>query len=137
MLIFPALRRAIAYVPAIIWAALLVFIGGRSNVPRVESPLPLDKAAHFVMYGVLGALAVTGWKRAGRKPGLLLVLVLASLVGASDEVHQASVPGRSSEVADWIADTLGIAAAALLIRRFTQEKNTNVARDGIQNTSRG
>jgi VanZ family protein len=114
-------------VPAAVWAVILLSIGGRSTVPRVESPLPLDKAAHFVMYGVLGALAVTGWQRAGAKPRLLLVLVLASMVGASDEIHQATVPGRSPEVADWIADTLGIAAAALLILRFTRENHTNVA----------
>ena len=127
MLIFSPLRRVLAYVPAAVWAVLLILIGGRSTVPRVESPLPLDKAAHFVMYGVLGVLAVKGWERAGRSPRLLLVLVLASLVGAGDEVHQSTVPGRSAEVADWIADTLGIVAAALLILRITRENHTNVA----------
>jgi VanZ family protein len=114
-------------VPAAVWAAIVIFIGGRSNVPRVDSPLPVDKAAHFVMYGILGALAVRGWQRAGQKPRLLLILVLASLVGVADEIHQTRVRGRSAEVADWIADTLGIAAAALLILRITRENHTNVA----------
>ena len=123
--------RVLAYAPALIWAVLLVLVGGRSNVPRVESPLPLDKAAHFVMYGLLGVMATMGWRAAGRLPRLLWVLVLASLVGVIDEIHQSTVPGRSPEVADWIADTLGIAAAALLILRITREKDTNVARDGI------
>ena len=120
------MRRALVYAPALIWAVLLVFIGGRSNVPRVESPLPLDKAAHFVMYGILGALAMMGWRAAGRVPRLAWVLALASLVGVMDEIHQSTVPGRSPEIADWIADTLGIAAAALLILRITREKNIDV-----------
>lgn len=112
--------------PALIWAGILVFFGGRSNVPRVESPLPLDKAAHFVMYGLLGVMATMGWRAAGRIPRLLWILVLASLVGAIDEIHQSTVPGRSPEIADWIADTLGIAFAALMVLRYTREKKNHV-----------
>lgn len=112
--------------PAIVWAVLLVFIGGRSNVPSVESPLPLDKAAHFVMYGLLGLMATMGWRAAGRIPRLPWVLILASLVGVIDEIHQSTVPARSPEIADWIADTLGIVFAALMILRFTREKKINV-----------
>lgn len=104
--------------PALIWGALLVFIGGRSNVPTVESPLPLDKAAHFVMYGLLGALATLGWLKARRLPRLFWVLLLASLVGVVDEVNQRFVPHRSSEVADWLADVFGIGVGALLILRY-------------------
>lgn len=120
------MRRALVYAPALLWAGLLVYIGGRSNVPRVESPLPLDKAAHFVMYGILGAMATMGWRAAGRTPRLLWVLALASLVGVTDELHQSTVPGRSPEIADWIADTIGIAAAAALVLRITREKKINV-----------
>ena len=111
-------RKLTSYVPALIWAAVLLFIGGRSNVPSVESPLPLDKAAHFVMYGLLGLLAVAGWARAGRTPRLFVVLLLAALVGVIDEVQQLSVPNRSSEPLDWIADTAGIAVATFLFLRY-------------------
>ncbi len=45
--------------PAALWAALLLDIGGRSNVLTVETSLPVDKVAHFFMYGVLGALGIT------------------------------------------------------------------------------
>lgn len=104
--------------PALIWAALLVFIGGRSNVPTVESPLPLDKAAHFVMYGLLGILATIGWRKARGQPRLFWILLLASLVGVVDEVNQRFVPHRSSEVTDWLADVAGIGVGALLILRY-------------------
>jgi VanZ family protein len=55
---------------------------------------------------------------------LLLALSLASLYGATDEFHQSFVPGRSADVLDWLADTLGAAlgasaagAATLALRR--------------------
>lgn len=41
-------------------------------------------------------------------------MLLASLYGAVDELHQATVPGRSADVADWVADTLGAAFAVTL-----------------------
>jgi VanZ family protein len=48
-----------------------------------------------------------GWRQIG--PSVLI----ASLYGASDELHQYFVPGRSAEVADWVADTLGALVAVL------------------------
>jgi VanZ family protein len=103
-----------------LWAALLLFIGGRRNVPTVETDLPLDKAAHFIAYGFLGALATVAWLRAGRPLKLSRVLLVAVLVGAADELHQRTVPGRSAEVMDWSADALGIIVAATLIMRSTR-----------------
>jgi VanZ family protein len=45
--------------------------------------------------------------------------VVTSAFGASDEWHQSFVPGRSAEVADWVADTAGAACAAVLYVRWT------------------
>jgi VanZ family protein len=123
--IFPVLKRLIAYLPALVWAMVLLFVGGRSDLPPVQSPLPLDKFAHFGLYGLLGGLSAAGWRRAGRKPSLVLVLVLAAAVGIADELHQRSVANRSPEVADWVADSLGIGCFAWLVLRYTKEK-TNV-----------
>jgi VanZ family protein len=41
-----------------------------------------------------------------------------SLYGVSDEIHQAFVPGRSSDVLDWMADTAGTLVALYLFRRL-------------------
>lgn len=112
--------------PALAWAATLIWIGSRSGVPSVPSPLPLDKVAHFGMYGLLGLLATAGWRRAGQRPRLLLVLALAALVGAADELNQRRIADRSPELADWIADTLGIAAASWLLLRYTKEDTRHV-----------
>jgi len=112
--------------PAALWAALLLYIGGRSNVLTVETSLPVDKVAHFFMYGVLGALVTVGWLKRPAKGRLVWLLVLAMLVGAADEIQQRSVPRRSSDVKDWLADALGITVAATLVLRYKNQDSSNV-----------
>jgi VanZ family protein len=99
-------------------------LGGRSDVPSVDTPLPLDKAAHFVLYGLLGVLSTLCWKKAGRWPHLLLPIVLALAVGVADEVNQRTVAGRSSDVFDWIADAAGVATGCWLVLKMSR-KTTN------------
>jgi VanZ family protein len=49
--------------------------------------------------------------------------LVASFYGATDEIHQFYVPGRTMEVYDWIADTLGgllgSQACRLWLKRFS------------------
>ena len=98
-----------------------MFLGGRSDVPVIHTTLPVDKVVHFLMYGFLGVLAAVGWLRA-RRPAWYWPLVLALLVGAIDEVHQRSVPNRTSDVLDWVADAAGISAGfGVVVRR--QKRN--------------
>ena len=113
--------RILAYAPAALWAALLLILGGRSDVPTVDTPLPLDKAAHFLLYGLLGVLATVGWHKAGRRPHLFWPIAFAVLVGAADEIHQRNVQGRSSEVADLFADTAGILTGCWAALRMSKE----------------
>lgn len=100
---------------------MLLFLGGQSDVPSVETNLPLDKAAHFLFYGVLGALAIYGWRRAGRWPAIYLLIAVAILVGAADELNQRRVEGRSSDVFDWFADSAGIFAGGWVAARFARK----------------
>ena len=39
--------------------------------------------------------------------------------GATDEWHQSFVPGRETELGDWVADATGAAVALLLYRRWS------------------
>lgn len=110
-------RRLFAYAPALVWGALLLFIGGRSNVPAVETDLPLDKAAHFLLYGTLGMLLARGWVRAQCRPPAWVLVALALSCGVADEVNQSRTITRSPEVLDWVADALGIAAGFTLVAR--------------------
>ena len=111
------LRKLLAYLPALVTAAAILVVGSLRRVPHPPSGLPLDKLAHFAMYGVLGTVAALCWRRADRTPTAFAVALCAILVGAADELHQRSVPGRSAELADWAADIAGVAVGFSLVAR--------------------
>jgi VanZ family protein len=43
----------------------------------------------------------------------VFAILVSVLWGLSDEIHQAFVPGRSSEVADFVADVVGSVAGVV------------------------
>jgi|SoiMethySBSTD1v2_1073268.scaffolds.fasta_scaffold831435_2 VanZ like protein len=103
------------------WGPVLIqmaVIFGASSIPNVGA-LPgniSDKTAHFAGYALLSVLALRAWA-GGRIAGIswrtaLLAIAFASLYGASDEIHQLFVPGRSSDIADVAADVVGACAGA-------------------------
>lgn len=112
------LRALRAFAPALVWAGVIWLIGGATRLPTGPEAPGLDKVAHFLMYGVLGWFAGRGWIAAGGTMHRAWPLVLALLLGAADEYRQASLPGRSSDVADWLADAAGIGTGFLLALRL-------------------
>jgi len=108
----PRLR---AWLPAAAWAVTIFWLSSRSTIPGPKIP-HLDKAAHFGAYAVLGALLAFAADRS-RWP-LAVAVALGVLYGASDEIHQMYVPGRSPDVLDWAADAAGVAAGCFLYTRW-------------------
>ena len=99
------------------WVATLCYclvIFGLSAIPKtvsIPSLYGVDKVLHVIEYGVLGfliALSLTGVRpEISNRFLAILILVLATLYGISDEIHQSFVPGRSASVWDVLADSLG------------------------------
>jgi len=48
---------------------------------------------------------------------ILVTIAFCSLYGITDEFHQSLVPGRSPDMLDWLADTLGATIAIFLITK--------------------
>jgi VanZ family protein len=95
---------------------VIFLASSRSYVPSPGITKVDDKFAHFAVYGVLGTLVCRlgrGWRAA------VWAALVASAFGASDEWHQSFVPGRSTDIVDWLADTLGAAVAVALYTRWT------------------
>jgi VanZ family protein len=100
--------RAAAWLPPAAVAGAIFYVSSLSRVPAVPVG-GFDKVEHFTAYAVLAFLSCRAFAATGRDARW--GLVLASFYGLSDELHQAWVPGRSSDVFDWVADTAGAAAA--------------------------
>ena len=79
------------------------------------------RLSHLLAFGLLGLLgrwAFGGWPRAA-----LLAVLVTSLFGITDELHQSFVPGRRAAIDDWALDT---ASAALAIYVFARLQRTRV-----------
>ncbi len=87
-----------------------------SSIPGEDlSTLPApDYIMHTIEYSGLGIL-LCWWRLAeGERPlkALVQAVILGCLYGITDEFHQYFVPGRSTSVSDWLADTVGTTAGA-------------------------
>jgi len=107
-----------AFGPALAYM-LLIWVLSSFPIQLPLERIPFrDKAVHFVEYGTLGALLSHALRVTYAKWRLLSVWSCAALVttlwGAIDEIHQAFVPGRNSDVADLVADAVGALAGAAI-----------------------
>jgi len=86
---------------------LMMFTGTHLPSPSVAMHTS-DKLLHVLGFAGLGFLL--GWWVGGNRPswrGFLIVLTVAAVYGAVDELSQSLVPGRSCDVMDWLADMTG------------------------------
>ena len=104
------------WLPPLLWAGVIL-IGTSlpgSLVPREVSAF--DKALHFTVYAILAVLLTKQISEVtGRWRAAMLSIVLIATFGAADEWHQGFILGRSQELADWRADTMGAALGALAV----------------------
>jgi len=100
--------------PLIIWA-IVIFIESSIpslHLPEIKSPIGPDKIAHFCVFFVFALLSYRALFFQSAFPKLknhaiVITLIITSLYGYLDELHQFYVVGRSYDMYDWMADTLG------------------------------
>ena len=110
--------------PVCAYAGLIFYLSAQShpedNLPDFVFDLS-DKVVHAIEYAVLGLLCYRalrgGSSDSWRQQAIPMAILLASVYGASDEVHQAFVPFRESSWLDWVADTVGAAIGVLAMHR--------------------
>ena len=84
-----------------------------------------DKALHFTIYAILAVLLAKQISEVtGRWRAAVLALAIAAAFGAADEWHQGFIPGRSTELADWRADSIGAALGALAVAASQRKRPT-------------
>jgi VanZ family protein len=108
-----ASRTLALWLPVALWAGVIFAL---SSVPSLGTglgtwDLVLRKCAHVGEYAVLAFLLA---RALGREAP---ALALGILYAASDEFHQAFVPGRHASPVDVAIDTLGLLAGLAVWRR--------------------
>lgn len=107
------LRPLIPWIPSLLWAGVIF---SASAVPGSKIPGHFGNAAHVVEYMVFAVLlSLPLSRRRGVWRAAAIALLIASAYGITDEIHQAFVPLRTPDVADWGRDTLGALIGVALI----------------------
>lgn len=120
------IRRAVTWGLVLAWSAAIFVVSGvpGSDLP----PNRFSSVAHFVEYAILGGLLYVALRTdRTRRVAALAAVALASLYGASDELHQSFVPMRYPDVMDWVVDTAGAAVSvtvAAFIDRATERRRS-------------
>lgn len=102
-------RALVLWGPVAAYMALIFVISAQPQPPL--PPQISDKQGHGIGYmglAVTVTRALAGGLGAGATPSIAAAAwAISSAYAVSDEWHQSFVPGRSSDVHDWYADTIG------------------------------
>ena len=123
------MRTVVRWLPAAAWTGVIFWLSsGALPAPGgVEIP---DKVAHFAAYAALGALLWWAAAPLGARTAAAVAVALGGLYGASDEVHQRFVPGRSADIRDWAADLAGVAAAVAIAWALSRRRSRRPPKTG-------
>lgn len=130
------------------WGLFVWILTSWPNPPTPPAGWPIpspDRLIHFLLYGIEAALLMRAirWSRvvAGKRSVLSHLLVVGGVMGLwgmLDEAHQAFIPGRSVEGADWAADIFGSVAGGLLSGAFGRAGSPEAAtRSGVSSAPLG
>lgn len=112
-------KKLFVYAPLIVYWTIL-FIATTLPVESIPTFAISDKIHHLVAYFILSALLYLTLIYQRKSKTLftnapLATILLASIYGALDEIHQIFVPGRFADILDWLANFAGTLLGVLLI----------------------
>ena len=109
----------LVYIPLVLYWIILLLA---TSLPDSAVPTTAvsDKILHFTAYFVLGVLlnltlAFQNKYRLLKNKSVTATLILGSMYGIFDEVHQYFIPGRSMELFDFMADFSGLVLAVVFV----------------------
>jgi VanZ family protein len=112
-------RIALAWLPVLAWAALIVSLSAQSSlrfVPDAAADFIIRKVGHAGVFGILSLLVWRGLEMTTRmRWPWLAAVVITAVYAASDEFHQGFVAGRYATLMDVSIDTAGAIIAVLVV----------------------
>ena len=103
-------KRAINWLFVLLYGAVIFFISSLSNPIPLSPPdiIFLDKIVHLFEYAIFGFLIFKALNlHVPLKKSFIATIIVASLYGMTDEIHQYFVDMRDADMMDWFADTMG------------------------------
>lgn len=111
---------------SLFYASLIIYwiiLFSATSIPADSVPTTgvSDKIEHFLAYFILTILLASTLFFQNKftfikKHYLLSTLIIASVYGIVDELHQLLVPGRSCELLDWLSDVGGVMLGIIFVK---------------------
>ncbi len=118
------MKAARRWLLVILFAGAIFAVSGSRQPLGIKPPVPgIDKVAHFAVYFFFAVTLYRALTASGAT-GIRAVLAasaIAAVYGATDEIHQAFVPGRCASAVDWLADVAGAFLLAVIVRRAARK----------------
>lgn len=112
-------------IPAILTSCGIYYFSSLPQPPFVLTSFQWqDKFLHYgayLFYGVTISMLVDALSDSMKK-NIMYLMLWGGFYAFTDEFHQYFVPGRSTELGDWIADIIGIATAAFVYYLYCKNK---------------
>lgn len=122
------------WMPPLLYMAL-IFVVSSMKQPPLPTPkfewLSIDKLYHFIEYAILSILLTIAFlnaspQRFSKKWIWVSAAIISILYGASDEIHQAFVPGRFATISDWVSDVIGAIAGVFVVYLYCRKKKIHL-----------
>jgi VanZ family protein len=103
------LTKLLDFFVLVLYCALIYWLSSQKSLPMPKVFDFQDKVVHAGAYFVMSLLAWRYFRHFSQRTFISFILAVGfcSFYGATDEWHQSFVPGRSSDIFDWVADTTG------------------------------
>lgn len=110
-MVLPLRTFARYWLPLLIYVGLIFLLSSLSRRPHTILEYFPDKLLHLIEYALLAALTARAINSLPRPNAwwvvLLVTLLVVAVLGVLDELYQGTIPHRSPEVLDWVADASG------------------------------
>lgn len=124
-------KRELIFIPLWIYWAILLILTSLPSTTFIDTFRFSDKIKHFGAYAILGILLSLAsyfqskWEKLSKYYWGGAVII-ASVYGMLDEIHQMFIPNRSAELLDWIADFTGAFLGSLIIYIFIKKVHSRL-----------
>ena len=117
--------RILLWAPVVLLLAFEAWLSSQSRLPELGASFEgLDKLQHagyFFLTGLLAVRAARFGERWSRTRTAVSLVLAALLWGCLEEIHQSTVPMRSVELADVMADAAGVVLAVTFGERILRK----------------
>lgn len=106
------------YIILTLFYAFLIFVfSSISKPPSIEKP-GFDVIEHVIEYSILGFLTLGCFTKRDNIKTILIVIIICSLYGILDEIHQYLVPGRYFSESDMLSNSIGSIIGVITLRYY-------------------